>query len=68
MAAEACLGGPLGVPGDSWDVLGRLGRDFRDFPGNSGRPFGSILCYFLQFFRSFCWAWFFDRFAEVILH
>ena len=52
LAAEACLGGPLGVPGDSWDVLGRLGGDFRDFPGNSGRPFGSILRSFLVFFRS----------------
>ena len=50
LAAEACLGGPLGVPGDSWDVLGRLGGDFRDFPGNSGRPFGSILGLFLLFF------------------
>ena len=43
LAAEACLGDPLGIPGGSWDVPGRLGGDFRDFPGNSGRPFGSIL-------------------------
>ena len=43
LAAVGCLRGPLGIPGGSWDVLGRLGGDFRDFPGNSGRPFGSIL-------------------------
>ena len=49
LAAEACFGVSLGVPGDSWDVLGRLGGDFRDFPGNSGRPFGSILGIFLVF-------------------
>ena len=53
MAAKACLGGPLGVPGDSWDVLGRLGGDFRDFPGNSGWPFGTILDSFLMFFECF---------------
>ena len=53
LAAVGCLGGPLGVPGGSWDVPGRLGNDFRDFPGNSGRPFGSILSSFLVFFRSF---------------
>ena len=43
LAAEACLGGPLGVPGGSWGVLKRLGGDFRDFRTNSGRPFGFIL-------------------------
>ena len=52
LAAVGCLGGPLGIPGISWDLLGRLGCDFRDFPGNSGRPFGSILRSFLVFFRS----------------
>ena len=52
LAAVGCLGGPLGIPGVSWDLLGRLGCDFRDFPGNSGRPFGSILSSFLVFFRS----------------
>ena len=44
LAAVGCLGGPLGVPGRSWVVPGRLGADFRDFPGNSGRPLGSICC------------------------
>ena len=53
LAAVGCLGGPLGIPGVSWDLLGRLGCDFRDFPGNSGRPFGSILSSFSMFFRSF---------------
>ena len=53
LAAVASLGGALGVPWDSWDVLGRLGGDFRDFPGNSGRPFGSILSSFIVFFCSF---------------
>ena len=43
LAAVGCLRGPLGIPGGSWDVLGRLGGDFRDFSGNFGRPFGSIL-------------------------
>ena len=42
LAAVGCLGGPLGIPRVSWDLLGRLGCDFRDFPGTSGRPFGSI--------------------------
>ena len=50
LAAVGCLGGPLGVPGGSWDVPGRLGDDFRDFPGNSGRPFGSILSSFFYVF------------------
>ena len=49
LAAVGCLGGPLGVPGGSWNVPGRLGGDFRDFPGNYGRPFGSILSSFLVF-------------------
>ena len=39
LVAVGCLGSPLGVLGDSWDVSGRLGKDFLDFPGNSGRPF-----------------------------
>ena len=43
LAAEACLGVPLGVPGGSWGVLKRLGADFRDFRENYGRPFGVIL-------------------------
>ena len=43
LAAEACLGVPLGVPGGSWGVLKRLGADFRDFRENSGGPFGVIL-------------------------
>ena len=53
LAAEACLGGPLGVPGGSWGVPGRLGGGFQDFPGNSGRSFGHILGSFLLFVRSF---------------
>ena len=53
LAAVGCLGRPLGVQGGSWDVPGRLRGDFRDFPGNSGRPFGSILSSFFAFFRSF---------------
>ena len=44
------LRGPLGVPGVTWDVPGRLGGDFHDFPGNSGRSFGSILGLFLMSF------------------
>ena len=52
LPAVGCLGGALGFPGISWDVPGRLLGDFRDFPGNSGRPFGSILRSFLVFFRS----------------
>ena len=52
LAAVGCLGGPLGIPGVSWDVPGRLWGDFRDFPGNSGRPFGSILRLCLVFVRS----------------
>ena len=53
LAAVGCLRGPLGLPGDSWDVLGRLGGDFRDFPGNVGRPFSSISDSLLLFFLSF---------------
>ena len=53
LAAVGCLGGPLGVPGGSRDVPGRLGSDSRDFPGNYGRPFGSIVGSFLVFFRFF---------------
>ena len=43
LAAVGCLRGPLGFPGGSWDVLGRLGGDFRDFSGKIGWFFGSIL-------------------------
>ena len=53
LAAVGSLGGPLGIPGVSWDLLGRLGCDFQDFPGNSGRPFGSILRSVFMFSRSF---------------
>ena len=53
LAAVGCLRGPLWIHGGSWEGLGRLGGDFRDFPGNSGRPFGSILGSFFLFFRSF---------------
>ena len=62
LAAVGCLGGPLGLPGGSWDVLERLGSDFRDFPGNSGRPFGSILRPFLVFFRSLFGVYFLSDF------
>ena len=40
LAAVGGLGGPLGIPGVSWDLLRRLGCDFRDFPGNSGGLLG----------------------------
>ena len=53
LAAVGCLGGPLGVPGGSWDIPGRLGIDFLDFPGNSRRPFSFILSLFLAFFVFF---------------
>ena len=53
LVAVGCLRGPLWIPGGSWEGLGRLGGDFRDFPGNSGRPFGSILRSFLVFFNYF---------------
>ena len=62
LAAVGCLGGPLGIPAVSWDLLGRLGCDFRDFPGNSGRPFGSILSSFFVFVRSFVGLRFFNDF------
>ena len=52
LAAVGCLGGPLGIPGVSWDLLGRLGCDFQDFPGNSGRHFGTILVNCWYIFRS----------------
>ena len=64
MAAVGCLGGPLGIPWVSWDLLGRLGCDFRDFPGNSGRPFGSILSLFSMLFRSFVGLCFCHRFLK----
>ena len=63
LAAVGCLGGPLGLPGASWDVSGRFGGDFRDFLGNSGRPFGSILTHF-GCFSVFCWVLFFERFLK----
>ena len=63
LGAVGCLEVPLGVPGGSWDVPRRLGIDFRDFPGNSGRPFGSILRSFLVFFRSLC-GLLFERFLK----
>ena len=50
-AAVGSLGGALGIPGVSWDVPVRFWADFWDFPGNSGKPFGSILRSFLVFFR-----------------
>ena len=53
LAAEACLGGPLGVPAGSWGILKGLRNDFQDFRTNSGRPFGSILWSLLVFFRFF---------------
>ena len=62
LAAVGCLGGPLGVPGVSWDLLGWLGCDFRDFPGNSGTPFRYILVSFLMFFRSFVGLYFLTDF------
>ena len=62
LAAVGCLGGPLGVPGRSSVVPGRLGADFRDFPGNSGSPFGSILGSFFMCFWFFFGIFFFIDF------
>ena len=62
LAAEACLGVPLGVPGGSWGVLKRLGVHFRDFRENSVRPLGSILGIFFVFFSSFSWPSFLTDF------
>ena len=39
LAAVLCLGGPLGVPGGSWDFPWRLGGDFREIPGGRLAPF-----------------------------
>ena len=39
LAAVGCLRGPLGLPGGSWDVLGR-------FPGFSGMIAGGLLAPF----------------------
>ena len=47
------LGGPLGVQGRPWVATGRFGADFRDFPGNSGSPFGMNLVTFCMFFWLF---------------
>ena len=62
LAAVGCLGDPLGVSGASWDVPGRLGRDFQDFPGNSGRPFGSV---FLLIFEAMLYRCCLGAFLEV---
>ena len=43
LAAVWCLRGPLGIPGGSWGVPGRIGGDFLGFSGKDGKPFGSIL-------------------------
>ena len=67
LAAVGCLGGPLGVPGRSWVVPGRLGADFRDFPETSGSPFGIILATFCKFFWLFFGGCFLLLF-EAILH
>ena len=66
LAAVGPLGGPLGIPGVSWDVPGRLWCDFRDFPGNSGRPFGSIWISFSMFFRAFVGLCFFTIFGAIL--
>ena len=50
LVALGVLGGRLRVPWESLDVPGRLGGHFPNFPGNYGRPFGSILESFLVFF------------------
>ena len=52
LVAVGVLGGRLRVPWGSLDVPGRLGADFRDFPGNSGTPFGFIFGTILLFFLS----------------
>ena len=45
-------GGPSGFLGSPWAVvwlLGRFGDDFQDFPGNFGRPFGTMSSPFFVF-------------------
>ena len=51
LGAVGCLGVPLGVLGGSWDAPGRLGSEFHDYPGNSGRSLGYILGSCLGCFR-----------------
>ena len=58
LAAVGCLRGPLWILGGSWDVLGRLGGDFRDFPGIPG----SLLAQFRVYFRCFVRSLFGHRF------
>ena len=50
LAAVGCLRGPLGIPGGSWDVLGRLGGDIRGFPGQFREAFR---LYFVMIFGGF---------------
>ena len=38
-----CPWGLVGRPSAVVSILGRFGGGFRDFPGNSGSPFGSML-------------------------
>ena len=49
-------GGPWGAPGGAWGsclFLGRSGSGFREFPGDSGSHFGSILASFFYDFPCF---------------
>ena len=64
LGAVGCLEDLLVVPGSSWEVPGRLGGDFWDLLGNSGRPFGSILGPFLVFCSVCFWPMFFDEFLK----
>ena len=54
LAAVGSLGAPLGVPGGSWDVSGRLGGDFRDLQEIPGRLLASFRSH-LFFFSQFCY-------------
>ena len=64
LAAVGCLRGPLGIPGGSWDVLGRLGGDFQDFLGQFREAFWLDFGMFFGVFSLFFWTLFFDRFLK----
>ena len=64
LAAVGCLRGPLGIPGGSWDVLGRLGGDFRDFPGQFREAFWLHFGMIFGVFSLIFWTLFFGRFLK----
>ena len=56
LAAVGCLRGPLGIPGGSWDVLGRLGGIsgiFREIPGGLLASFWVHVCCFFALLLGF---------------